>query len=106
MDEKTTGIISYLSLIGWIVALAVRKEKTEYTSFHLRQMLGIMVLYFALMVFGIALSVVSSSLGKLASFFYIIPVVLWVLGFVGAINNEKKLVPVVGEKFQEWFQFL
>lgn len=106
MDEKTTGIISYLSLIGWIVALAVRKEKTEYTSFHLRQMLGIMLLYIGLIFFGIILGMISGFLSKIVSFLYVAPVVLWVFGFVGAINNEKKLVPVVGEKFQEWFQFL
>ena len=31
-------------------------------------------------------------------------VVLWVLGFIGAIQGEKKKVPVLGDQFQEWFK--
>jgi uncharacterized membrane protein len=30
--------------------------------------------------------------------------VLWVIGFLGALNSEKKLVPIFGEAFQNWFK--
>ena len=104
MDEKTSGIVSYLTLIGWIVVLATRKEKTEYTSFHLRQMLGIMVLGIGISIIGFIIGMVSSTLGAIWNFVCFIPLILWVLAFIGALNEEKKLVPVVGEQFQEWFK--
>lgn len=104
MDEKTSGIVSYLTLIGWIVVLATRKEKTEYTSFHLRQMLGIMVLGIGISIIGFIIGMVSSTLGAIWNFVSFIPLILWVLAFIGALNEEKKLVTVVGEQFQEWFK--
>jgi uncharacterized membrane protein len=30
--------------------------------------------------------------------------VLWVIGFLGAINGEEKRVPFVGDLFQDWFK--
>jgi hypothetical protein len=32
--------------------------------------------------------------------------VLWVIGLMGAINGQEKPVPILGEKFQEWFKSL
>ena len=104
MDEKTSGIVSYLTLIGWIVVLATRKEKTEYTSFHLRQMLGIMILGIGISIIGFIIGMVNSTLGDIWNFVSFVPLILWVLAFIGALNEEKKLVPVVGEQFQEWFK--
>lgn len=104
MDEKTSGIVSYLTLIGWIVVLATRKEKSEYTSFHLRQMLGLILLSVAISIIGIFIGQISSLLSMVWNAVSFIPLILWILAFIGALNNEKKLVPIVGEKFQEWFK--
>jgi uncharacterized membrane protein len=30
--------------------------------------------------------------------------VLWILSFIGAIQGEKKLTPMIGEQFQQWFK--
>ena len=35
---------------------------------------------------------------------YLLALVLWFIGLVAALNEEEKTVPVLGEKFQEWFQ--
>lgn len=34
MDEKTTGIVSYLSWIGWIIAMCAGDKDSEYGKFH------------------------------------------------------------------------
>ena len=100
VDPKVVGIVSYLTLIGWIVALVLNNPKTEFGSFHLRQALGIILLAFAsgfVMVIPI--------LGWLAGFAgYILAFILWIIGFIGVVQGEQKLVPVLGEKFQEWFK--
>jgi hypothetical protein len=30
--------------------------------------------------------------------------VLFILGIIGALQEQQKLVPLLGEKFQEWFK--
>jgi len=94
-DPKTVAIISYITLIGWIIALVLNKPKSEFASFHIRQVLGIFLL-------GIVLSIIPI-VGFIA---WIIPFVLWILGLISAIQGEKKPVPVVGEYFQQWFASL
>jgi len=101
-DPKIVGIVAYITLIGWIVALIMNNPKTEYGSFHIRQSLGIMLLF---LVSGFVMIV--PILGVLAGLVgYIAALVLWIIGLVGAIQGEKKPVPLIGEKSQEWFKAL
>lgn len=99
-NGKTVAIISYLTIIGWIIALIMNNSnKTELGSFHIRQSLGIILV-------GIALAIINSFLGIaiLAWIIQLAIIVYWVLGFIGAIQGEKKLVPFLGAQFQEWFK--
>ncbi|EDY82522.1 hypothetical protein VDG1235_2145 [Verrucomicrobiia bacterium DG1235] len=100
MDPKTRGIVAYLTIIGWVIALVTNNPKDEQTTFHLRQMLGIMLL-------GIASSAVSVipilgwmiwMVGFLAAF------ILWIIGLLSALEGTRKPVPFLGEHFQEWFK--
>ena len=92
MNQKTTGIVAYLTWIGLLVALVMTKEKSEYTSFHMRQSLGLCLLF----VLGI--------IPFLGYLIIILVFILWIIAFIGALNGEKKLVPIVGEYFQDWFK--
>ncbi len=94
-DPKTVGIVAYLTLIGWIVALILNNPKSEHGSFHIRQMLGIILLGFLLGIIPFI-----NLIG------WIIPLVLWIMGFIGAVQGQQKLVPVVGQYFQDWFKGL
>lgn len=100
MDEKTTGIVSYLWWVGLLIVILTRKVRTEYTNFHIRQSLGILVLSF---IAGLLFYIpgIGRMLFGIAGIFLF---VLWIIAFIGAVNNEKKLVPILGEKFQEWFK--
>lgn len=105
MDEKTTGIVSYLWWVGLLIAMLTRKEKTEYTSFHIRQSLGIVIVSFISGIIAFILAMALGNLGALLGYvFYGIVFVMWVIGLIGAFQNEKKLVPFLGDKFQEWFK--
>ncbi len=100
MDDKTIAIISHITLVGWIVAIVMNSNnKSEHTSFYLRQMLGLMIIAAA----GSVLSYVISFIGMAIS---IIAIVLWVLSLISATSGEKKEVPVVGAYFQDWFKGL
>ena len=99
-DGKTIAIISYITLIGWIIALVMHQSnKTSLGAFHIRQMLG-------LMLFSLAISIVGQVTG-LALVLWVLNLVLlvlWVLGLVGAIQGEEKEVPLVGSLFHDWFK--
>jgi uncharacterized membrane protein len=103
-DDKTTAIVSYLTLIGFVVAVVMHgSKKTRLGSFHLRQALGLMVtsiaIAFAATVFAFVPFI--GWLVGLAAWFGLLA--LWVVGLLSAVNGEPKPVPVIGEHFQKWF---
>jgi uncharacterized membrane protein len=103
MQPKTVAIVAYLTLIGWIVALVVNSSnKSSLGSFHIRQMAGLILTSLALQLVKYipVIGPFVSLIGTFAVF------VLWILGIVGAFNEEKKPVPFVGELYQKWFSGL
>lgn len=106
MDSKTRGIVSYLGLIGWIIAIATNSPKEEQTSFHLRQMLGLMLLVIPVYILAFVFVWVPVLGWLLIMAMYAVTFVLWVLGFISALQGERKEVPVVGALFQDWFKSL
>ena len=99
-DGKTVAIVSYLTLIGWIIAFIMHNNnKTELGAYHLRQMLGLLLL-------GIALSVIARVVG-IPVVVWILQIgifVLWIMGLISAFNGQKKPIPLIGEQFQNWFK--
>ncbi len=99
-NGKTVAIIAYLTLIGWIIALVMNNsDKTDLGSFHIRQMLGVLILSLLLSVAG-----TFSGSSTISMIFSGISIVVWLLGFIGAAQGKKSLIPVVGEYFQQWFK--
>ena len=82
MDKKTTGIVAYLTWIGWLIALlAGDKEGAKY---HINQ--ALVILLFSL------LSIIPC-IGWIWGIFMI---VCWFIGFIAAINEEEKSIPLLG----------
>jgi uncharacterized membrane protein len=110
-NGKTVGIISYLTIIGWLVALLAmhNEKKTELGSYQLRQTLllyiigiGVYIVWMAVftsLIFtgGFWLGVALNWVIRLGLF------ILWLIGFLGAVNGEKKPIPLIGEKAQTMF---
>lgn len=98
---NSTAIIAYIPIFGIIIALVKNsEEKSEFTSFHMRQMFGIYCTGIILVVLGLIFS-----WGMLVYFLGILFVVLlWTLGLIGAVNREEKKVPIFGESYQKWFK--
>ena len=97
MNEKTLGIVAYLTLIGWIIALVLNQNtKSEAVSFHLRQMLLLIILSFVLGIIPFV---------NLIAFLVLF--ILWIVALVGAIQGRQtNAVPILGPMAQGWFKFL
>src|SRR4051812_19896037 len=109
MDAKTIAWVSYLTIIGWIIALVNHNNslvKSSLATFHLRQSFGLMVFYFGAWVVGMMLIFAMPFFGIILWLLYIALLVLWLIGLISAVNGEEKLLPVVGPLFQQWFTFI
>jgi len=100
--NKTNAILSYCTLIGWIIALtqvssSSSEEERNFTAFHLRQMLILMLIGAAVSILDTVfffipfLGLIVINILSLALF------VCWLLCLISAIQGEKRYVPFVGK---------
>jgi uncharacterized membrane protein len=106
-NGKTVAIVSYLSIIGWIVAFVLYgSNKTSLGAFHLRQTIALFLLAISTWIAQIVLffiPFIGWLIGVLMIFVYIGIFVLWIIGLIAAINGEEKPMPIIGKKAQQWF---
>ena len=101
--SKNTAIVAYLTIIGSVIAIFMNQEedRTEFGSFHIRQALGLFISFFLLGYFvGYANSWTATSA------FYLFYFILWIYGFSGALQDQKREIPVIGAFFQNTFKNL
>lgn len=103
--SKNLSSAAYILPVGWIVAYLMRKvagDDTEFTTFHLRQGLGLSifeVLCYLLLV-KLVDSVVLNSLITIIVFFLI------VTGLRGVQKGLMRYQPLLGRHFDRWFAFI
>jgi uncharacterized membrane protein len=109
MDKKTLSIISYITIIGWVIAYFSFKDKTEKSSlekFHLKQSLGLGVIG---VVYGIVVQIVASivpSIAMILTLGNLVIFILWILGIMNASKEEEKPLPLIGNMFVDKFDFI
>jgi len=99
-SEKAAAIVGYIGPLGWLISyLAMHEEGNEFSAFHLRQSLGIIVTGIAFSIIAIVpiLGWIIAIIGSLTL------LVLWLIALVGAINGTQKPVPLFGNMYQKWF---
>lgn len=82
MDAKTTGIVAYLSQIGFLIAVLAGDK--EGAKFHINQAL-VILLFFLL-----------TPIPCIGWVWGVFMFVCWIMGLVAAINGEEKEVPLIG----------
>jgi len=105
MDEKTIAIISYITIVGWVIAyVQLSKNKTQLAVFHIRQSLFLMLCAFGICIVQMLVAfipylgwIISLSLGLIMLGF----LVLWIIGLINAISGEQKPLPIFGNKAQD-----
>ncbi|SEH39767.1 import component protein [Chryseobacterium culicis] len=105
MDNKTLSIVSYITLLGWLISFVIGKEKSNsLLKYHLKQSLG-------LIIFSIVLSIILNVLmlvtkiGMLGIVGFI-PLILMIIGIINAANDVEKPLPIIGKMFEDKFSFI
>ncbi len=94
MDKKTTGIVAYLTWVGWLIAyLAGDKEGAK---FHINQAL---VIFLVQIVLGIVAKVLNliPVIRYLTWLLNVAGAVFWLAGLLAAIQEKENPLPFIGE---------
>lgn len=108
MHKKTISVISYITIIGWIIAYREYEKgaKSSLAKFHLEQS------------FGLAVIVVVSNIIMMIpvffdSFFILLLiinnmglVILWIAGLISAYHGVRLPLPFIGFYFKDKFRFI
>lgn len=106
MNNKTLSIVSYITLIGWLIAYFSGKDNADsLLKYHLRQSLGLLIVGFifnaALVIFAFVVPALVY-LGYIGYAFW----VLLIIGIINASNEVEKPLPVIGKMFEGKFGFI
>ncbi|MBE8714411.1 DUF4870 domain-containing protein [Sphingobacterium hungaricum] len=109
MNNKTLAIVSYITVIGWLIAYFSYKDETNkspFVTYHLKQSLGVFVVSVVISVIASILIAIIPTLATALSLLSVIPLVLLVLGIINAVNEVMKPVPLIGGYFEDKFSFI
>ncbi len=99
-EGKTLAIVAYLTLIGTLIAFFMNQDKRNpLITFHVRQGLGLWLLYFAL---GYIIGTFDSWM--ITYSFWIFFSVLFIYGIFGAVSGNTNKIPLLGDFFQKIFK--
>ena len=90
MNKKLTGIVAYITWIGWLIAYFTGDK--EGAKFHLNQAL-------VLFICGLANSVISMVpvVGAIVSgVISIVLLIFTIMGIISAAKEENKELPIIG----------
>lgn len=92
MNTKTTSIVTYIPVLGFVLALLIGDKNSEEAKLHINQSLVISILLVALSVCGGILGIIPL-LGKLIGFiFWIASILLLILAVSCAVLAAKDTI--------------
>lgn len=101
-EGKTLAFVSYLTIIGTLISFFMNQDRRNpFTSFHVRQALGLWLLEMALgyIIGGFDSWMITGS-------FWIFFGLLFIYGAFGALTGRLNSVPFLGALFQKLFASL
>ena len=111
-EARNTGIIAYLTILGALIAISMNSgPRHPFARFHARQAFGLHVTF---ILGALVVSLVFDLFTGLTPFLfysvwmglYLFYFVLWLYGFLAAVQGKKREVPLLGRSFQVWFPFI
>lgn len=93
MNSRGIAIISYITWIGWIIALVIRDRSDRFVTHHLNQALVINIIRCAA-----SLLIYLPFLGRFTSWvFGVGALALWILGLYRAYKWSDEPLPLIGK---------
>lgn len=89
MSKKATGIVAYITLIGWLVAFFAGDK--EGAKFHLNQALILLIANLVCSILSYV-PVVKYVVWIIQIFLF----VCWIIGLIAACKEEEKQIPLIG----------
>lgn len=101
-EGKTAAVWSYFSILGLLIAFSMNSApKNPFATFHIRQSLGLTLLFILL---TLPLGFFDSWL--VSGPFLITFFVLWLYGIISALQGNMQPIPLVGGLIQKVFASL
>ena len=103
------SIISYITIIGWVIAFIVygnNPEKSSLAKFHLKQSLGLAILGILNTIASFIVTPIVPAIGIVFTVISIVIFVFWILGIINASKEEEKPLPIIGSMFVNQFDFI
>ena len=98
---KKKAIITYLTFVGFLIAASMNSnQKDNFATWHIKNMFGIMVIWIVSWAIQFNINLLVGDVLQIVS------VLMLLYSLVMAILNKKQSIPLLSEKFQEWFTFL
>lgn len=98
-SPRTIAIISYITIIGWIIALVLNNNnRSPLGDFHIRQALGLHLMFVLAKMIPFAMG------GAISSILFFGTLTFLIIGILDAVGEKEKPLPIIGDKFQEWFK--
>lgn len=91
--NKMNAVLSYIGILILVPLLSEEAKKSPYAKFHMNQGLVLLIAEIALSVVWMipVLGWLVGFVGGIALF------VLWIMALIGAVNGEMKRVPILGD---------
>ena len=108
MNNKTTAIVSYITIIGWLIAFFTgERPRNSLAKYHLNQGFGLFIAGLILGIIVNILAVILPSVGvMLSSILGIALVLLLIIGAINAGNEKEAPLPIIGKFFENKFSFI
>lgn len=103
---KTIAILSYITIVGWIVAIVMHNNspvKSKFAAFHLRQGLGLTLCAFSIIAAAVIVGFILPFLFFLIPLLQVGVIVLVILQIIQAANGKKQGIPVLGDFIEKTF---
>jgi len=107
-NPKTAAVVCYITIVGWLLSyfMLYKSRKNDYSLFHLKQALMLHILFFVfnlIAVIGFWFNRIIMLIGQIGS---LVLIIFWLIGMWYAINEKRKLMPLIGSPAENIFNFL
>jgi len=99
LDKNIAALLAYV--LGWVsglIMILIEKED-DFVRFHAMQSI---VTFGALTVLSILFGTMFMFFGFIGPLIHLAGIALWILLMIKAYQGEKFMLPVVGEKAEQW----